>query len=129
VTSLKYMTKKGEASVMKGGDGDVLEVLLYAVRSTGPGKRAELYANELKIVPGGWVLGGEDKGETGYIGVLKQVALCGVGDGTEDSDSRRVPVSAVGSRVGRVWWHCLGHCCHCHDRATGQLRNVGSRLY
>jgi hypothetical protein len=60
------------------GSGDVLEVLLYAVQSTGPGKRAELYANELKIFPGGWVLGWEDRGETGYIAVFENVALCGV---------------------------------------------------
>jgi hypothetical protein len=60
------------------GNEDVLEVLLYAVQSTGPRKRAEFYANELKIFPGGWALGWEDKGETGYIAVLEKVALSGV---------------------------------------------------
>jgi hypothetical protein len=57
MTFLKYMTKKRETSVKKGGSRNILEVLLYTVQSTGLGKQVELYANKLKISSGGWVLG------------------------------------------------------------------------
>ncbi|KAN0134552.1 hypothetical protein V8E53_007698 [Lactarius tabidus] len=97
MTSLKYMTKKGETSAKKGGERRRTRgPALRGAQSTGLGKRAELYSNKLKIFPGGWVLVREDKGKTGVHRCVRESCVVWGGDGKEDIDSKRGPVSAVG---------------------------------
>jgi hypothetical protein len=89
MTSLKYMTKKGEASVKKGGEGRHTRGPALCNAVNWPGKESRALCQRVENLPGR-VLRWEDKGETVYIAVFENIALFGVETAqkilTEDMD-------------------------------------------